>query len=174
MNNGWMGWDNGISGAYAYMSATEADANGHPLIKVGLMPTVKIGKDEYIDELEVAKLLIDLNPSMAGIEMGQKNPLFGVKGNFSNGYSYGVLRTVMRLNMTIPYTEINPKTWQKVIHKDIRNAEMSTKDASFEFCRRHFPWVSLVPARCKKPNDGIADALCIAEYLRRTHGNPLH
>lgn len=157
-----MGWDNGTSGAYALI--------GPDRVETGLMPLTKVGKDKYIDETEVMRLIKMYEPDICGIEIGQRQPMFGTKGNFANGYGYGVLRTVMRLS-GLPYSEVNPRTWQKVIHKDIRNADMSTKDASIEFCRRTFPKVSLVQPRCSNPHDGVADALCIAEYLRRTHGS---
>ena len=42
------------------------------------------------------------------------------------------------------------------------------KDAAIEYCRRAFPQVSLLPGpRCRKPHDGMADALCLLEYGRR-------
>jgi hypothetical protein len=46
-----------------------------------------------------------------------------------------------------------------------------TKQRSVIAAQRLFPNVSLLPTpRCKKPSDGIADALLIAEWGRRKMG----
>jgi hypothetical protein len=166
----YIGIDNSYTGAIA---AIECDGTGSKKIAYcSVMPTTSVAKNTYIDEEAVSNTLREITVNangnvMVGFEIGQKNPLFGTKGNFSNGYSYGVIKTVIRLSK-LPHIEVNPRTWQKEMFKDIKGAEMSTKDASFEFCRRTFPDQSLLATpRCKKPHDGMADAICIAFYLSK-------
>jgi len=164
-----IGIDNGISGSIA---AIEFSEGVRPkVVTCRLMPTITVGKNEYIDEAVLWQDLREFAASYSDVivsfEIGQRNPLFGTKGNFSNGYSYGVIKTIVRLS-GLRHIEVNPKTWQKVIFKDIKGSDMSTKDASIEYCRRMFPEQTLLPTpRCTKKNDGMADALCIASYVAK-------
>ena len=164
-----IGIDNSYTGAIAAVEFLEAQ--NPRVISCELMPTISVGKSIAIDEDKVWQRLIEIRELyedvIIGFEIGQKNPLFGCKGNFSNGFSYGVIRTVVRLS-GMRHIEINPKTWQKEIFRDIRGLEMSTKSASIEYCRRQFPEQSLLPTpRCKKPHDGMADSLCLAVYTAK-------
>ena len=44
----------------------------------------------------------------------------------------------------------------------------SDKNTSIDVCKRLFPQVSLLPSgKCRKDNDGMAEALLMAEYARR-------
>jgi len=164
----YIGIDNGITGAVAKI---------YPDGKITLskMPIKKIFGVEYIDETQLINLLTeDGLGCLVVFEQGQKNPMFGTKGNFSNGYSFGVVNTVLSLG-GIPHILINPRTWQGVIFKDIKgrlknkkNANgITTKEASIEVCRRLYPSISLYPTpRHKKPCDGFADALLMATYAK--------
>jgi hypothetical protein len=77
------------------------------------------------------------------------------------GFIEGVLTT-----MQIPFELALPQTWKKefgLIGKD--------KAASVEVCQRLFPSVNLLATeRSRKPHDGMAEALLIAEYGRRKAG----
>jgi len=164
-----IGIDNSYTGAIAAIEFLEAKSP--KVISCELMPTISVGKSISIDEDKVWERIIEFRDKyqdvVIGFEIGQKNPLFGTLGNFSNGYSYGVIRTVVRLS-GVRHTEVNPRTWQKELFKDMRGLEMSTKAASIEYCRRTFPEQSLLPTpRCKKPHDGMADSICIAVYAAR-------
>lgn len=57
---------------------------------------------------------------------------------------------------------VPPKTWQNaILGKKILT---DTKTASIMRCTRRFPGVDLKPGRCTTPQDGIADAVNIADY----------
>jgi hypothetical protein len=164
-----VGIDNGCSGAVAAIEVTNGSTP--KVILCNTMPITSIGKNTYIDEQAVYDTLVSLKEKyqdiVIGFEIGQRQPIFGTKGNFANGYGYGVIKTVVRLT-GIPHIEVNPRTWQKAIFQDIRGADMSTKDASIEYCRRTYPEQTLLPtARCTKKHDGMADALCIASYTSK-------
>ena len=63
---------------------------------------------------------------------------------------------------SIPYQEITPQKWKREF------GLTSDKAKSAEVCRKLFPDVSLLATpRCKKPHDGMAEALLMAEYARR-------
>jgi hypothetical protein len=151
----YIGIDNGISGAIAILDT---------IPRLHLMPTYKVAKSEYIDPTELMEILLGVDDPFVVFEQGQKNPLFGTKGNFSNGYSFGVVNAVLKLGK-IPHTLVNPQTWQKVMFKDVKR-DKGTKGASIEVCRRLYPLLSLKPEgkRFLKPHDGMADALMMAAY----------
>jgi crossover junction endodeoxyribonuclease RuvC len=67
--------------------------------------------------------------------------------------------------MMARYTLVQPKVWQKEMH--VGTGTGTPKEKSFRAARRLFPEVNLIPEGKRKPNDGWADALLIAEYGRR-------
>ena len=85
----------------------------------------------------------------------------GVVSMFSFGQSVGYIKGVLE-SFRIPYQEITPQKWKKEFGLN------SEKAASAEVCRKLFPNVSLLATpRCKKPHDGMTEALLMAEYARR-------
>ena len=88
-------------------------------------------------------------------------PKQGVSSTFTFGVNYGWLRGVLDLG-EISYQEIRPQQWKKEFGLN------SDKARSVEVCRRLFPNVDLLRTpKCKKPHDGMAEALLMAEYARR-------
>lgn len=115
------------------------------------------------------KALIDLcsNASrncgevMCCLEKVGAMPGQGVVSMFSFGQSVGYIKGVLE-SFRIPYQEITPKKWKNEFGLN------SEKAASAEVCRKLFPDVGLLATpRCKKPHDGMAEALLMAEYARR-------
>jgi hypothetical protein len=165
-----VGIDNGTSGALA---SVKSDGT----VELLSMPVRKVGDASFIDAVEVECWLtrhyceseVALRVTF---EQGQKQPKFGTKGNFANGYSFGVVQTVLDLMAArglVRFQCVNPRTWQKMLFADLRGlAKGNTKGAAIELCRRRFPATNLVPTRCRNPHDGWADALCLAEYSRLT------
>jgi crossover junction endodeoxyribonuclease RuvC len=81
----------------------------------------------------------------------------GVTSMFNFGVSYGYIKGVLEA-YRIPYQEIPPQRWKKEFGLN------SDKAASVEVCRKLFPTVDLLATpRCKKPHDGMAEALLLAE-----------
>ena len=80
---------------------------------------------------------------------------------FNFGQSVGYIKGVLEA-CAVPYQEITPQKWKKEFGLS------SDKAKSAEVCRKLFPNVSLLATeRCKKPHDGMAEALLMAEYARR-------
>lgn len=88
-------------------------------------------------------------------------PKQGVTSTFSFGKSAGFIEGVLT-TLKIPYQLISPQKWKKEFGLN------SDKQASIEVCKKLFPHVNLLATdRCKKPHDGMAEALLMAEYAKR-------
>ena len=85
----------------------------------------------------------------------------GVVSMFNFGQSVGYIKGVLEA-FRIPYQEITPQKWKKEFGLN------SEKAASAEVCRKLFPDVRLLATpKSRKPHDGMAEALLMAEYARR-------
>ena len=85
----------------------------------------------------------------------------GVVSMFNFGHNLGVIEGLLR-GYSIPYQLVPPQTWKKEFSLS------SDKAKSIEVCQKLFPDVSLLATeRSRKPNDGMAEALLMAEYARR-------
>lgn len=143
----FIGIDPGKSGGIAYID-TECGFSG---------------TEQYSD-----KALIDLcsDASKGGqviccLEKVGAMPGQGVVSMFSFGQSVGYIKGVLE-SFRIPYQEITPQKWKREF------GLTSDKAKSAEICGRLFPDVSLLASpRCRKPHDGMAEALLMAEYARR-------
>jgi hypothetical protein len=165
MHQIYVGIDNGISGACAALSPNDGK------ITKSLMPCRTVRGKDYIDEIALHQWLSQLGVAHTDIfvvyEQGQLQPKFGCKTNFAQGYSFGVVSTVLSMG-AIPHMAVNPKMWQKDIFAGLRGDSKDTKGASIEFCRRTYPNLDLrASERCRVPHDGIADALCMATWAAR-------
>jgi crossover junction endodeoxyribonuclease RuvC len=79
--------------------------------------------------------------------------------------SYGELRGTFRA-LRWPLRLVDPKEWKNLVLKGTRR----DKAAAIDFARASAPHIDLFPGRRKNAHDGIADAICIAEYACRTLG----
>ena len=84
----------------------------------------------------------------------------GVVSMFTFGQSVGYIKGVLE-SFHIPYQEVTPQKWKKVFGLS------GDKAKSVDVCQHLFPDVNLIPPGCRKPNDGMAEALLMAEYARR-------
>lgn len=111
--------------------------------------------------------------------------IFGAsaKSTFNFGEIKGILKGLLIAN-EIPYTLVQPKTWQNEIwinqdmivsyksiiraEKEIKQKVVDTKSTSINAARRLFPQIDLRKnERCKKIDDNKVDSLLMAEYARR-------
>ena len=85
----------------------------------------------------------------------------GVVSMFNFGHNLGLIEGLLKA-YGISYQLVPPQTWKKEFSLS------SDKAKSIEVCQNLFPDVSLLPTeRSRKPNDGMAEALLLAEYARR-------
>ena len=144
----YIGIDPGKSGGIAYI-----DTDSGIQWAVAYSDTALINLCKSIYEAD--------KDAMCCLEKVGAMPGQGVVSMFSFGQSVGYIKGVLETSR-IPYQEITPQKWKKEFSLN------SDKTASADVCRRLFPDVDLLATpRCKKPHDGMAEALLMAEYARR-------
>lgn len=85
----------------------------------------------------------------------------GVVSMFSFGRNLGFIEGLLQANK-VPYQLVPPQTWKKEF------CLTSDKQSSIDVCKKLFPHTSLLASpRSRKDNDGMAEALLMAEYARR-------
>lgn len=96
----------------------------------------------------------DLTDAMATIERVSSSPQMGVVSSFTFGRSYGFLRGLLT-GLKIPYEEVAPVTWQKVMNARSKGNKNITKERAQQL----WPHLKITHAN--------ADSLLLAEYCRR-------
>ena len=85
----------------------------------------------------------------------------GVTSMFNFGKNVGYIEGVLE-TLGIPYQLVPPQKWKKEFSLG------SDKKQSIEVCKRLFPDISLRRTdKCRTDDDGMAEALLMAEYARR-------
>jgi crossover junction endodeoxyribonuclease RuvC len=108
--------------------------------------------------------LCDTYEARVIIEKVHAMPKQGISSAFNFGRGYGSLvtiATVLRAKVIL----VTPQRWKKVVLHDT----LMDKPAALAYSNRMFPSIPLILSGCRKPHDGIADAVCIAEYGRIEH-----
>jgi len=164
----YMGCDVGKSGGIVLM-----DENGN-IIEVGTMPT--IGKEYDTTQMEYMMNIDGLEH--IAIEDVHAFHNGGSTSNFQFGLGKGLLMG-LAAGMSIPFTLVQPKIWQKECWEGVtkvmkpmkegaKRPVVDTKATSLVAVKRLFPKQDLRKSeRAKIPHDGIVDAILICEYIRR-------
>ena len=161
----WVGVDPGRSGAMAMIEERYCGALDP---RVEAWPTMMLNPKLY-DLQGIANWFSDWKPRIALVSVEMLHPMpakfRGGAANFGRGESRGWFWMLTALG--IPFLPVGPQTWQRVMHQGAKGTD--TKARSIETALRLFPGVSLCESdRSKKYSDGLADAVCLAEYGRRT------
>ena len=147
----YIGIDPGKKGGYAIIYANEFcdyAITCHAFTEKG-----------FIDDIKREELQKDY--CRCCLEKVHAMPKQGVSSTFTFGNGYGFLRGVLQ-TVGISYQEITPQRWKAEFGLN------SDKAKSIEVCQRLFPNVNLLPTeKSRKPSDGMAEALLMAEYARR-------
>lgn len=118
---------------------------------------VPFDKETYVNTLFAWKNDI----SLVVLEHVGPMPKQGVTSTFKFGENFGWLQGVLDA-FGIPYELVRPQKWKREF------SCTSDKNTSIEVAKRLFPHASLLRTpKCSKPDDGIAEALLMAEYARR-------
>lgn len=149
----WIGVDPGQRGGYSVIEQDD----------IGRRTAFAYPWDDTFFAFEMCSLMQRKADGItAVVEKVGAMPHQGVRSMFNFGKSAGYIEGVLSA-LGIPYQLIPPATWKKefsLIGKD--------KRASIEVCHRLYPNVGLFPTeRSRVCSDGMADALCMAEYGRR-------
>jgi len=119
------------------------------------------------DDVEFIKSMQDMSLTnyrncRCALEKVGAMPKQGVSSTWKFAQEYGFIQGVLEA-LNIPFQTVPPQTWKKafsLINQD--------KNKSIETAQKLYPEVSLIPtSRSRKPSDGMAESLLIAEYARR-------
>lgn len=151
-----LGLDPGKSGGIATICGKVAFVDPMPESPAGILAL-----------LRGAQAAASLNGGViAFLEKSQPMPRQGVVSVYGYGHHNGFIEGCLQA-LGIPYTLLKPQVWQKTMHVGA-DSKLELKERSVQIAQRLFPQVSLLPTpRCKKPSDGMAEALLIAEHGRR-------
>lgn len=142
----YIGIDPGKSGAMAIMWE-----NG----KIELIP---FDPTVYIHAIFKAT---DTARSVCCLEHVSAMPKQGVVSTFNFGSNFGWIQGVLD-SFGVSYELVRPAKWKKEF------SVTADKNSSIAVCKRLFPDVSLLRTEnCRKDDDGLAEALLMAEYARR-------
>lgn len=111
--------------------------------------------------------LLDIAESKGGneirccLERVNAMPKQGVTSMFNFGKNFGFIQGLLTA-YSIPYELVTPQKWKKEFQIT------GDKNSSIAVCKRLFPDVDLRRTeRCRKDDDGNAEALLLAEFARR-------
>ena len=116
------------------------------------------------DSLDVQAIVMFLTTApdvQVAVERVSSMPGQGVSSVFKFGHTVGILHGILE-TLQIPYSLIGPVQWQKATCGPTHGI----KAVTINWAVKRFPTAQLVPKGCRKPHDGIADSLGIAEWLR--------
>lgn len=146
----FMGIDPGLKGGVAWVGD-----------KVGAIPMPV--KDKRVDGEALAEVIRAVAPASVTVEKVGAMPGQGVVSMFNFGHGAGTIAGVLSA-LGAPFSLATPQAWKKAVLP----AGDHGKDAAIALCAKHFPGVRLVLPRCRKPHDGMADALCLALFCKNT------
>jgi len=148
-----IGCDPGLAGAFAALTPEG--------LVLRVMPTVRQGKRQVLDEREIVNWLLQFPVSQthAFIELVAARPGQGVVSMFSFGTGWGLVRGICA-GMGLPYELVRPQEWQGEMLKG------QPKGSEYSVASRLWPnadW-RISP---KRIHSGLVDAALIAEFGRR-------
>ncbi len=132
-----------------------------------LMPLRPDGKE--VDGAAVMAWLFVAEPDLVVIERlgaravtdqgGKAIRSSGAEFRFATGY--GILLGVLQA-CAYPHRRVSPQAWKRRV---LAGSDWS-KAAAIAHVQRTLPDLDLTPGRCRVPQDGLADAACLALYGR--------
>ena len=147
--NTWIGIDPGKSGAMIVMNGDATVALRTPFDQTA-----------YRDVLAA----LDPSRSFAIVEHVGAMPGQGSVSMFHFGENFGFIQGLLAA-FQIPFELVRPQKWKKEF------SCTSDKNTSIAVAKRLFPAFNLKRTpKCTKDDDGLAEALLMAEYGRRVHG----
>lgn len=127
----------------------------------GILCLEQFNVDKYVDVLFYVVQSTSAKDIKVCLEKVGAMPGQGVVSMFNFGHNLGVIEGILSA-LRIPYQLVPPQTWKKEF------SLTGDKAKSIEVCKKLFPWVDLrATDRSRKPSDGLAEALLMAEYARR-------
>lgn len=115
--------------------------------------------NKEVDAKKVMSLLTAFKPDIVIVEEVHAMPGQGVTSMFQFGKMYGGLLSLVRSQCDHVFT-VRPQKWKEAILP----GTLKDKQAAIDYCSDKYPSLNLIQPRCRIPHDGIADAVCLADY----------
>jgi hypothetical protein len=156
----FVGIDPGLTGGIA---AIDNKGVVRALESMPVMPGLVAGR-KMVDARALAATLRGIthygNPSHIAVEQVGSMPRNGGVAMFSFGTSFGIILGVLG-GMGVGYQTVLPQKWQR------HHSLSADKKQTMGWAQRKWPDITL-----RAKDDGLADALAIADWLRAQHINP--
>lgn len=94
------------------------------------------------------------------LEQVGARPGQGVTSMFHFGEGFGWIQGTLEA-YGIPYELVRPQKWKKEF------SVTADKNTSIQVCKRLFPSLNLIPPKCRKEHDGMAEAALMAMFAKR-------
>lgn len=158
-----VGIDPGLDGAFVVIEPDEK-------MYWYLMPVLKMGKQREVNPTGVA-WLVERFQYIEDVQVFLERAIpfaMGAKSAFNYGRGFAAIEIALG-QAEIPVTYVEPAKWTKIMHQGT-DARLKPKERSLVAARRLVPkMLKNVPiGRSGRVNEGVLDALLIAEYGRRS------
>ncbi len=148
-----IGIDPGKSGGFAIIETDETGCK-----RINVYPW---DEEEFVYQMKRITVFMSNVRVRTCLEKVGAMPGQGVTSMFNFGKSAGFIEGVLKA-YKIPYQLIPPAKWKKEFSLD------HSKQKSVEVAERLFQDINLMRTpKCRKPSDGMAEALLMAEYAER-------
>jgi crossover junction endodeoxyribonuclease RuvC len=155
----YAGIDPGKEGAIAVIYGRSVEFWDAPTLNVGK------GSKRAYDEAAMVEILKNLRTATFGLELVHSMPGQGVASMFSQGEGFGLWKGILSALET-RWQLVTPQAWKKALMA----GQPKEKASSVLVASRLFPNAQkLLRGPRGRALDGRADALLIAEYVRRLH-----
>lgn len=165
-----LGIDNGLQGALVLLE------DGVPTQR-HVMPVIEIKKGKKVKHeyeiAQIARLLRELSPDHAFLELAHAMKGQGVTSMFGIGLGFGINRGLLT-GLNIPHTIVFSKRWQKEAFRGCPPEKGESKAMGVIVCGRLWPSIDFrATERSKKAHEGLVDAALIAYYGHRLLSSPV-
>lgn len=157
-----IGVDVGFKGGISVLDLNLKDQTKSSVIDIIKMPIVQIKDKPHLDRARIRDIFSEYPEAMVVIEAVHAMPKQGVVSTFRFGEQYDCFQTICVCQYR-EYHLVTPQKWKKLV---LENYEWKgDKKMSVKFVQDKYSYVNLLlTKRSRKPSDGLADAICIAEY----------
>lgn len=157
----FVGIDPGVNGCVFLLGE-------HDVYTYSLMPK----QGTQLDLHALNKIFAELSTYDSYVVLEHVHAVFNSSAGatFSFGWACGVLEGML-ISHGIRYIKVQPKVWQEFVWQGVRpkkleSGKTNTKAMTMVGIQNLLPNINLVPDRCKKPHDGLADAAGMAVYAK--------
>lgn len=142
--------DPGLKGGVACINTESGKAWAIPLPHIGKVVDVRALLEALPPASEVATVVVE----QLGVRSEQS-----AQSGATQGKNWGRITGAIEA-FEYPLRIVRPQDWKA---KVLRGTKKDKSDA-IAFAQRAYPDVNLKPGKCRTPQDGLADAICMAEY----------